>query len=160
VVKFEYYDTTLQEWVVGSKVNNQKHIVEVVISNDETEDYVMRWDKPTSIESDGVYKYNYKQKVYTDLPTGTKFYVSQLRVLLRNTAAYMGKVRVSITWNASSNTKSQINRTIIAKNGIVHKPNQNNYFGYYTSQDNITHFVVKADDVEIKQGDDVVLTDL
>lgn len=152
VVKFEYYDTTLQEWVVGSKVSNQKHIVEAVISNDETEDYVMRWDEPTSSEKDGVYKYSYKQKVYTDLPVGTKFYVSQLRVLLRNTAAYMGKVRVSVTWTASSNTKSRINRTIIAKNGIAHRPNQSDYFGYYTSVEGYTHFVAKANDVDIKEG--------
>lgn len=156
---FQYFDTQTNAWVDGSVVLNNANDLSVTISSDDGDEEVLTWTKPNRT-SDNNFIYNRKSVTFTNVSKDTKFYISNIKIRLRNTAGNMSKVKFSGTYTASYSTISRMNKTIIAKNGITHKPNQNNYFGYYTSQDNITHFVVKAGDVEIKQSDDVVLTDL
>lgn len=115
-----------------------------------------------ALENKSVGNFTFGSQIFTfkNVPIGSSFSLYKVYKFLKYT---------SDTRTVDNNFKkieiqvkhiSHLRKTIIAKNGFAHLATNNSYLSFFSPTNGKSNLLIKADEIEIKQGDDVIVTNL
>ncbi len=114
----------------------------------------------TSNPSEGIFKFG-KELLFTfnNVTKQSKFFFYKIHKYMRTTGygktVYNGFGNIQVTTKVSS----FLRKTIIAKNGFAYRASTDSYLSFFhNSTTNKSNLLIKADEIEIKQGNNVIVT--